>query len=50
MKPRAVTAITPELPLIRKLRDILGVSLKEMIFVGDALFPGATTIRLNRQV
>jgi len=25
---------------IRKLRDILGISLKEMIFVGDALFPG----------
>ncbi len=25
---------------IRKLRDILGISLTEMIFVGDALFPG----------
>jgi hydroxymethylpyrimidine pyrophosphatase-like HAD family hydrolase len=25
---------------IRKLRDILGISVKEMIFVGDALFPG----------
>jgi HAD superfamily hydrolase (TIGR01484 family) len=25
---------------IRKLRDILGVSLKEMIYIGDALFPG----------
>jgi phosphomannomutase len=25
---------------IRKLRDVLGVSIKEMIFVGDALFPG----------
>ncbi|HWZ97240.1 MAG TPA: HAD-IIB family hydrolase [Candidatus Dormibacteraeota bacterium] len=25
---------------IRKLRDLLGVSLKEMIFVGDALFVG----------
>ena len=25
---------------IRKLRDILGVSLEEMIYVGDALFPG----------
>jgi HAD superfamily hydrolase (TIGR01484 family) len=25
---------------IRKLRDILSVSLKEMIFIGDALFPG----------
>jgi HAD superfamily hydrolase (TIGR01484 family) len=25
---------------IRKLRDVLGVSIDEMIFVGDALFPG----------
>jgi HAD superfamily hydrolase (TIGR01484 family) len=25
---------------IRKLRDILDVSLKEMIYIGDALFPG----------
>jgi len=25
---------------IRKLRDILGISLKEMMFIGDALFPG----------
>ena len=25
---------------IRKLRDILGVPIQEMIFVGDALFPG----------
>jgi phosphomannomutase len=25
---------------IRKLRDILGITIKEMIFVGDALFPG----------
>jgi phosphomannomutase len=25
---------------IRKLRDILSISLKEMIFIGDALFPG----------
>jgi phosphomannomutase len=25
---------------IRKLRDILGVEIKEMIFIGDALFPG----------
>ena len=25
---------------IGKLRDLLGVSLKEMIFIGDALFPG----------
>jgi len=25
---------------IRKLRDLLGISLQEMIFIGDALFPG----------
>jgi phosphomannomutase len=25
---------------VRKLRDILGISLKEMIVVGDAMFPG----------
>jgi len=25
---------------VRKLRDILGITLKEMIFIGDALFPG----------
>jgi hydroxymethylpyrimidine pyrophosphatase-like HAD family hydrolase len=25
---------------VRKLRDILGISLQEMIFIGDALFPG----------
>jgi len=25
---------------IRKLRDLLGISLREMIYVGDALFPG----------
>jgi len=25
---------------IRKLRDILGIPIREMIFVGDALFPG----------
>ena len=25
---------------IRKLRDILGISLKEMIYIGDALFVG----------
>ena len=25
---------------IRKLRDILGIGIKEMIFIGDALFPG----------
>ena len=25
---------------IRKLRDLLGIAIKEMIFVGDAIFPG----------
>jgi len=25
---------------IRKLRDILGIPIDEMIFVGDAIFPG----------
>jgi HAD superfamily hydrolase (TIGR01484 family) len=25
---------------IRKLRDILGISIQEMIFIGDAIFPG----------
>jgi len=25
---------------IRKLRDILGISIQEMLFIGDALFPG----------
>jgi HAD superfamily hydrolase (TIGR01484 family) len=25
---------------VRKLRDVLGVSIKEMMFVGDAIFPG----------
>ena len=25
---------------IRKLRDILGIGIEEMIFVGDAVFPG----------
>jgi phosphomannomutase len=25
---------------IRKLRDLLGISIEEMIFIGDALFPG----------
>jgi phosphomannomutase len=25
---------------IGKLRDILGITIKEMIFIGDALFPG----------
>jgi hypothetical protein len=25
---------------IRKLRDILGIAIPEMIFIGDAVFPG----------
>jgi phosphomannomutase-like protein len=25
---------------IRKLRELLGIEIKEMIFVGDAIFPG----------
>jgi len=25
---------------MRKLRDILGIAIDEMIFIGDALFPG----------
>jgi hypothetical protein len=25
---------------IRKLRDVLNISLQDMIFIGDALFPG----------
>ena len=25
---------------IRKLRDILGIEIPEMIFIGDAIFPG----------
>ena len=25
---------------IRKLRDTLGIAIQEMIFIGDALFPG----------
>ena len=25
---------------IRKLRDVLGIPISEMIFVGDAIFPG----------
>jgi phosphomannomutase len=25
---------------IGKLRDVLGIAIKEMIFVGDAIFPG----------
>jgi phosphomannomutase len=25
---------------IRKLRDVLGIGIKEMIFIGDAVFPG----------
>jgi hypothetical protein len=33
---------------IRKLRDILGVSLKEMIYIGDALFPGGNDYPAER--
>jgi hypothetical protein len=25
---------------MRKLRDVLGIEIQEMIYVGDALFPG----------
>jgi hydroxymethylpyrimidine pyrophosphatase-like HAD family hydrolase len=25
---------------IRKLKDMLGIKIKEMVFVGDAMFPG----------
>ena len=25
---------------VKKLQDVLGVSLKDMLFIGDALFPG----------
>jgi hypothetical protein len=25
---------------IRKLRDLLGIAIEEMIFIGDAIFPG----------
>lgn len=35
---------------IHKLRDHLGISLDEMIFVGDALFPGGTIILPKKQV
>jgi len=35
---------------IKKLRDTLGISIPEMIFVGDALFPGATIILQKKQV
>ena len=33
---------------IRKLRDILGISLKEMIYIGDALFPGGNDYPAER--
>jgi hypothetical protein len=33
---------------IRKLRDTLGVSLKEMIYIGDALFPGGNDYPAER--
>jgi len=35
---------------VRKLRDILGISLKEMIFIGDALFPGGNDYPLKKLV
>jgi phosphomannomutase len=35
---------------IGKLRDILGISLKEMIFIGDALFPGGNDYPAEKQV
>jgi phosphomannomutase len=35
---------------IRKLRDILGISLKEMIFIGDALFPGGNDYPAKKRV
>ncbi len=25
---------------IRKLRDVLGIAIEEMLFIGDAVFPG----------
>lgn len=33
---------------IRKLRDILGIGINEMIFVGDALFPGGNDYPANQ--
>ena len=33
---------------IRKLRDLLGISLKEMIFIGDALFVGGNDYPARR--
>ena len=33
---------------IKKLRDVLGVSIEEMIFVGDALFPGGNDYPAER--
>jgi HAD superfamily hydrolase (TIGR01484 family) len=33
---------------VRKLRDILGISLKEMIFIGDALFAGGNDYPAER--
>jgi phosphomannomutase len=35
---------------IRKLRDILGISLREMIFIGDALYAAGMTIPPNKRV
>ena len=33
---------------IFKLRDLLGISLEEMIFIGDALFPGGNDYQMGR--
>ena len=35
---------------IRKAGDILGISLKEMIFIGDALFPGGRQNSLSSTI
>ena len=34
---------------ILKLKDVLGIPIKEMIFIGDALFPGGTISRRARR-
>jgi HAD superfamily hydrolase (TIGR01484 family) len=34
---------------IGKLRDLLGIPLQEMVYIGDALFPAGTTIRLKKR-
>lgn len=35
---------------IRKLRDLLGISLEEMIFIGDALYVGGNDYPAEKQV